>query len=161
MPWQTQKLNEMVQTAKSLVAKTFNIISSDLKTQIFIAQRDELEEEILDELKKLNYSVESISKIKNYYLPFVIGKFFKCTNEIWILHGKGENIDTIVHEFLHSIQKCEPNRKEIADYLTYKITGNLKYINSYDLIDWQEIEKSVSYQQIKERLITEGDCQDF
>ena len=161
MPWQTQKLNEMVSTAKSLVAKSFNYPVSDLKTQIYIAQKDELITEIISELKILNYSKESITKIKNHYLSFVVGKFFRFTNEIWLLHNKGENIDTIVHEFLHSIQKCKPNREGIVDYLTYKITGNLKYINFYDLSDWQEIEKSVSFQKIQKRLISDGDCQDF
>jgi hypothetical protein len=161
MPWQTQELQKLVLTAKNLVVKTFQLLISDLKTQVFIAQKDELQNAILAELKELKYSQKAISKIKTYFLPYVIGKFFKLTNEIWVLHGKGDNVDTIVHEFLHSIQKCETNREGIVDYLTYRMTGNQQYLDVYELVDWQELEKSVSLKKIKEKLISIGDCQDF
>lgn len=161
MPWTTKELEKIAKEAKSLVAKEFKILSSKLDNPIFIASKEELQQAILDELKQLHYSNHAIQKIQERFLPFVIGKYFKLTNEIWLLHGKEDNIYTIVHELLHSIQRCEPNREGIVDFLTYKITGSSQYIDHFELADWLEIEKTTSYAKIKMRLIGEGDCEDF
>ena len=116
MPWTTKELENLAGKAKSLVAKEFKISSSKLDIPIFIVSIEEMQQAILDELNQLHYSKEAIQKIQKLYLPFVIGKYLKLTSEIWLLQGKGDNIDTIVYELFHSIQSCEPNREGIVDF---------------------------------------------
>ncbi len=161
MTWTSRELEVMVDKAKRVVARELNISYSDLKCPVYLASREELDNAIIDELRQLHYLENDIQRIIRYYLPFVIGKYFQLSKQIWVLYGKGDNMDTIIHELLHSIQSCEPNREGIVNYLTYKISGNLEFINEYVLEDWQEIERISSYLAIKNRLITEGDCEDF
>lgn len=161
MPWTTTELETLAAKAKVLVIDEFKDFSSLKDCPVFIASAEEMQDAILEELVQLNYSKEAIKKIQDYYLKFVIGKYFKLTSEIWLLHGKGDNMITIVHELLHSIQQCEPNREGIVDFLTYKITTESQYIDNYELADWQEIEETHSYKKIKTRLVSKGDCEDF
>jgi hypothetical protein len=161
MPWKTNEFTKLVKEAKSLVASEFNIPITELDCPVYITGQEELQQAILDELELLHYSKNAIQKIKVHFLSHVIGKYFRLNDEIWVLQGKGNNIDTIVHELLHSIQRCEPNREGIVDFLTYMITGNSQYIDTFELEEWQEIEKMVTYHQIKMKLTSEGDCEDF
>lgn len=161
MTWTTREIELMVTDARKLVARELNISSSNLNCPVYIASREEFDYAVIDELQQLQYSTEDIAKITDYYLPFVIAKYFYTIQEIWLLHDKGESIETIIHELLHSIQKCQPNREGIVDYLTCRISGGKEYIDQYELKDWQEIERTSSYQAIKDRLISEGDCEDF
>jgi hypothetical protein len=83
------------------------------------------------------------------------------THEIWLVQGRGENFPTLLHEMLHSIQKCTPNRENIVDFLVYKLTGQRDSILPEILADWIEIEKSIGLKNVKQRLISEGDCEEF
>ena len=159
MPWISQEFDKLVQESKSLVKKEFPDITFDWP--VFIASKDEMDIAIIKELKDLNYSKRQIEDVVNYFLPYLIGKYFAQTNEIWVLQMKGENLDTIVHELLHSIQKCKPHRESIVNYLTFKITGEKNYINDNLRKDWEEIEKNTSYQRIKNKLLSEGDCEEI
>lgn len=161
MSWTTRELEKRVLEAKSSITKEFNILIPKIDCPIFITQSDELHQAILDELNQLNYSKDAIMKLEGFILPFVVGKYFKFKHQIWLLNGKESDIDIIIHELLHSIQLCEPNREGIVNYLTYKITRNLEYINPNLLSDWQEIEEMVSYNKIQEQLLHKGDCEDF
>lgn len=161
MPWTTKEIENLEVKAKSLVINEFKHLSLNLDRPVFIVSEEEMREAILAELEQLGYSKEYSKKIQAIYLPFVIGKYFRLTGEIWLLHGKGDNIITIVHELLHSIQRCELNREGIVDFLTNKITSESGYIDNYELTDWQEIEKAHSYNKIKSRLVSRGDCEDF
>lgn len=160
MVWKTPKLDRLMAKAKLLVAKKFNMSTSELNVPIFIADKEELYQALLYESQHLDYTKEEIRAIRQS-LHLVIGKYFRFKKEIWVLVGKGINVDTIIHEIIHSIQECRPNREGIVYYITYKITGNLKHINPFELKDWQEIEKTTSYSKIKQRLLTAGDCEDF
>lgn len=89
------------------------------------------------------------------------GIYLKDTHEIWLVQGRGENFTTLLHEMLHSIQKCESNRENIVDYLVYKLTGQKDSILPEILTEWIEIEKSNGFKSIKQRLLLEGDCEEF
>ena len=89
------------------------------------------------------------------------GIYLKDTHEIWLVQGRGENFPTLLHEMLHSIQKCIPNRENIVDFLVYKLIGQKDSILPEILTEWIEIEKSIGLKNVKQRLISEGDCEEF
>ena len=94
-------------------------------------------------------------------LAYIYGKYFAGTNEIWVVEKIGENIDVLIHEMIHSIQVCKPNREGIVDYLTFKFTKNESWINSKIIEDWRKIEKMVGLQAIKEKIVKNEDCEEF
>ena len=116
---------------------------------------------VLEELEVHNYSTQMIEHIKEVYLHDVIGKYFSQKNEIWLLDGKGVNIEVLTHELLHSIQRCKPNRENIVDYITYKLTGLTNQILDDILQEWNEIEKSIGFKVIVKQLLIEKDCEEF
>ena len=120
MPWLPENFIETISEAKERISNNFEVIPS---ASVFLCSFDEFSNAVLEELKDRNFSKEQIETIKRIYLNQIIGKYFYKTNEVWLLEGKGDNLETLVHELLHSIQKCEPNREKIVDYLTYKLTG--------------------------------------
>jgi hypothetical protein len=101
-----------------------------------------------------------VSKIESL-IPDLDGIYLKDTHEIWIVQGRGENFQTILHEMLHSIQKCFPNRENIVDFLVYKLTGLSDSILPEVLTEWIEIEKSIGLKNVKTLLLSEGDCEEF
>lgn len=158
MPWTSPELLKFSEKANFFINREFSV---EIRAQLFIVTKEEMTHDIIEELKLDGYNHNSISILEEIFIPKVIGKYFKRSHEIWIIQKKGENLDTVIHEYLHSIQKCSPNREGIVDYITYKITGNQVYIDPYDLKDWREIEKTYSYKEIKVRLLSEGDCEHF
>lgn len=158
MPWQPEPFNSVIQEAKVFIFDNFKINTT---ANIFICSFNELEKTILKELKDTNINEEKIEHIKKIYIKRVIGKYFSKTNEIWLLEGKGNNLEVLIHELLHSIQKCSPNRENIVDFLTYKITGLRTQIPNETLKEWLEIEKSYGFKKIKHQFLLEEDCEDF
>jgi hypothetical protein len=141
-----------------LIFKEFSLTTT---VKFFICTREELINETIEKLKEENYLKTEIEYAKNYLLPKINEKYFPKLYQIWLVDVEGINLDLIIHEALHSIQKCEENQEAIVDYITYKLTGNKLYINDYVLLDWQEIEKTFSWKKIKRRLVLEGNCEDF
>ena len=158
MPWQPEPFNSVIKEAKVLIFDHFKINTS---ANIFICSFSELEKAILKELKDTNITEEKIEHIKKIHIKRVIGKYFSKTNDIWLLEGKGNNIEVLMHELLHSIQKCSPNREKIVDYLTYKITGLRTQIPNEIFKEWREIEKNYGYKKIKTPFLLQKDCEDF
>ena len=158
LPWTTPNFEELVALAKKRLQKEFLL---EFKSAISLTNREEMTQMILEDLKEGGYSIEKIELLRKRFVPNIIGKYFKKGNEILILSEKGENQDIIIHEYLHEIQICESNREGIADYITYKLTGNRNYIDQYTLNNWQELEKVHGFKMIKERLLTAGDCEEF
>ena len=146
MPWTTDRLNLLIVQARKLLLKEFpdTIFSAD----VFICSQMEMINRTKEEIKK-------------YYPSFIIGKYFSKENIIWLVEGKGDNLPTLLHELLHSIQKCSPNRENIVDFLVHKMLDNVDSIDQKVLNEWNEIEKAVGFKAIKERLRSEGDCEDF
>lgn len=158
MPWTTSNFEKLVALAKKRLQKEFPI---EFKVTISLTNREEMTQEVLEELKEEGYSIERIELLRKRFIPNIVGKYFKKENEILILSEEGENEDTIIHEYLHEIQICEPNKEGIVDYITYKLTGNKNYIDQYTLDNWREIEKTNGFKKIKELLLTVGDCEEF
>ena len=158
MGWITPEFEELVEVAKKKIKKELSI---EPKAQIHLTDKEGLIKRFIEELEEKKIPEEEIQLFRKKYITRTIGKYFSKEDEILILSEEGEDLETIIHEFLHSIQKCRPNREGIVDYLTFKITGTKKYIEPYELENWLEIEKTNGYKKIKERLLTQGDCEEF
>ncbi|MFV2016352.1 MAG: hypothetical protein ACC656_13045 [Candidatus Heimdallarchaeota archaeon] len=161
MPWLNSDFKNMVSKAKLMISTELNIPLENLITPVFTTTLGEIAQAVLVVLQHKNYGEAQIDYIESQLLPNVVGKYFSLKREIWVLQDKGENIETIVHELLHSVQKCSPNREGIVDYITFKITGVSSFMSSYHLANWQEIERTDSFEAIKDRLSNKGDCEDF
>ena len=158
MPWRDDSIVDIVSKAYALIEKEFSITP---QVDVYLCSRDELILAVLEELQLSLKSSESIQYAKEYLLPSIIGKFFKLNQQIWLVDGYGNNIDTLLHEILHSIQECSGSREPITDFITFRLTGNRNYISDYDLENWLEIEHKNGWNQIKRSFRTPGDCEDF
>lgn len=154
MPWTNDELDQLILKARKLILKEFPDIFT---VQVYICTQLEMIQKIKKEIKRDEFKGE----IKKYLARFVIGKYFAGDNVIWLVEEKGENLPTLIHELLHSIQKCAPHRENIVNYLVYKILNDPQTIEPRMLKDWNEIEKNVGFKVIKEKLLSEGDCEDF
>ena len=158
MPWSNPNLEEIIKEAKKKINDL--ITEVEITAITLVANAIEMKKEILTEGKLLKLPEKEMED-RIFLSEFTVGKYFKLKNEIWLVEGKGENSTTIIHEYLHSIQKCEPNREKIVEYITYKITGEEKGLSNAFIKEWEEIEKKEGFQKIINRLVNEGDCEDF
>ena len=156
MRYPSDQLLESIDRAKQLIFEHFQI---DIKAEIFVCTIDEM----TNRLKQI-YAPKALNvfgKIEPL-ISYLDGKYFKEGQEIWLIEGRGENLPTIMHEILHSIQNCNADHREpIVHYLTFKLTGDKTGIYNSLIEDWREIERIHGLKQIKERLTSEGDCEDF
>jgi hypothetical protein len=156
MRYPSDQLLESIDKAKRLIFEHFQI---NIEADISVCTIDEM-------INRLNqiYSPKALpifEKIKPL-IHYLDGKYFREEQEIWLIEERGENLPTIMHEMLHSIQKCDADHREpIVHYLTFKLTGDKTGIYNTLIEDWREIERIYGLNQIKERLISEGDCEDF
>ena len=158
MPWINHELGDIIQEAKKKINETISGI--ELTAPILVANSTEMKKEILTEAKKLLLSKKDLED-RIFLSQYTVGKYFKLRHEIWLLEGKGENINTIIHEYIHSIQKCNPNRERIVEYITYKITGETNGLSTGFIQDWMEIEKTIGFEKIITTLLSGGDCEEF
>lgn len=152
----SDQLLESIDKAKQLIFEHFQI---NIKAEIFICTIDEMTNQL-----KLIYAPKAFTVFKKIkpLISYLDGKYFKEEQEIWLIEGRGENIPTIMHEMLHSIQKCNTDHREpIVHYLTFKLTGDKTGIYNTLIEDWKEIERINGFKQIKRRMTSEGDCEDF
>ncbi len=152
----SDQLLESIDKAKQLIFEHFQLT---IETEIYICTI----EEMTNRLNQI-YAPKAgtiFEKIKPL-IRYLDGKYFKEEQEIWLIEGRGENFPTIMHEMIHSIQKCNTiHREPIVHYLTFKLTGDKAGIYNTLIEDWKEIERINGFKRIKERLISEGDCEDF
>lgn len=158
MPWNNPELDLTVKKAKKLIKKYFP--KSPLTAPILVANKRELMNGIVLEGEELRLSKTQILERK-ILSKYVQGKYFKKSNTIWLLEGKGENLNTIIHELLHSIQNCDPNRENIVEYITYKLTGEENGLNQSFINEWTGIEQKIGMQKISQQLLKEKDCEVF
>lgn len=158
MPWITNRLEILIEKALELINPIYNIQSL---CPIFLCDQHEMILRVSEEISKLGLSDKKKELIREYVLRDVIGKYFKETHEIWLVEGRGDNLADLIHEILHSIQKCNPNREGIVEYLTFKLTNDTSAITEENLANWNEIEKQVRLKTIFERLTKDGNCEDF
>lgn len=157
MPWENPANQHIIKQARKLIKKEFNL---NISAQILVCSRSELKKKCLVELQEQNIDEKLIEKEKRR-LNFIFGKYFKENHEIWLVESDGEVLDIVLHESLHSIQECHTAREGIIDYITFKLTNDPFWIDAYTLKNWLEIEKSVGYKNIKRKLISKENCEDF
>lgn len=145
MPWTTDRLESLISEARTLLLREF---PDNFSASIYICSQAEMIDKTKEEMR------ETLAR-------FVIGKYFAKENMIWLVEGNGVNLPTLIHELLHSIQKCSPHREQIVEYIVYKLLEHSCSIDQALLRDWEEIETSVGFDKIKERLLSEGDCEDY
>jgi hypothetical protein len=183
MPWFSTNYSQIIKEARDIIGDNFNIRPT---AKVIICTEQEIYDATLNELISRNIPQKQIDFLKIFSLKLMIGKHFAATNEIWLVDGKGINLSTLVHEMIHSIQKCNPNRENIVDYVTYRIlngnipngnipngnipngnipngnipNGNIS-IESGVLLEWYEIESQNTFSAIKKQVLQEKDCEDF
>lgn len=162
MPWLTDAFQERVRQHEQLIEREFE---TSITARSFLCSREEMRDRFCTEVElrgiEENWDEITIRIWKERIAIHVDGKFFSETNEIWVVDGQPEMEGTILHELLHSVQVCEPHREGIVAYLTYKLLGNLNLINPLLRQDWEEIERQNGLDRIKNRLLQQGDCEDF
>jgi len=154
MPWTNDNLDTLITKARQLLLKEFPDVFT---AQVYICTQSEM----IDRIKKEITREEFKGEVKRYLARFVIGKYFAPGHVIWLVEGKGETLPTLLHELLHSIQRCGPHRENIVNYVVYKILNRPDLIDHRIREEWEEIEKSVGFKEIKKRFRSEGDCEDF
>ena len=148
---------KLVTEAKQLITQEFKV---QMNANVELCTQNELVRKILEDAQKRNLSVAEIQSISLLF-PFLYGKYFKHSNTAWVIRGKGDNLSVIVHELLHSIQICNPRRENIVDYITFRLTNEAKFIDPLVKREWEEIEKIYGWERIKQRILIEGDCENF
>ena len=157
MPWTNDSLAEFVVEGKRLIHQEFGI---NPDVTVLLCTLKELNVRISSELSTRVHP-ERLKKLQQFIIPLILGKYFKNTNEIWLIEGEGDKKSILIHELLHSIQICNSHRENIVDYLTYKITDDPTIITPSIVKDWNEIEKMHGIKAIKKRLLQPGDCEEF
>ena len=158
MPWLSNDFSLIVSRAKKLIEKEFGVKT---KTKPYLCNKEEIIVQTKKELSKFDLSKENYIKLVESVLPSLMGKFFKDMDEIWIIEEETNNFPLIVHELLHSIQICSPQREGIVDYITYKLTGSRTCIDPYIKEDWKELERIHGFFLIKKQLLRKGNCEDL
>ena len=154
MPWQNQVSIELTRKSREQIKKFYGL---EIESKVYVVTSKEMTEKDLEEQQKKGRSEKELESIK-IELKYILGKYFEQTDEIWLVDNEGLVEEVIIHEMIHTKQKCAPNRESMADYLTYKITGNKEYIKESVLKDWEEIEKNYELKRIIERIQKVGDC---
>ena len=158
MPWHSKDILLITEKGRNLIHAGFGIRPN---SNIFVCTEQEIYQATLNELISNQYPEYKIEFLKKYYLPDIIGKYFAQTNEIWLVDGKGTNLPSVIHELIHSIQKCFPHREDIVEYLTYKILNGDSPIERSILTEWDEIESEHGLSIIKKQILLDSDCEDF
>lgn len=157
MPWSTAELLTLKEELEKFIEREFGVRPT---CPVLLCTSEEMVERIRREPFFLHLPVDE-QKILKIVLPHIFGKYFRKEHEIWIVDGKGDNKAVIFHELLHSIQQCEPNRESIVDYLTWYFFKDTTMIDPYTLEDWREIERTVNFSQIRQRVLTKGNCEEL
>lgn len=158
MPWKNPVIDSMIEDAKILVSTLYPVMS--LTAEVFVTTRAELLVEAIKEKQSEGGTEKELVDI-NLWIDYTDGKYFKYKHEIWLIQDDGEKLGTIIHEFLHSIQKCHTNRERIVEYLTYKLTNDPKELVRARLREWQEIERTVGINGIRDQLLRDENCEEF
>ena len=156
MPWENPAIQPIIQQLHNLIKREFNL---EVSAPFLICSINELKQACLLELEERNLQERLLVK-ERQRLDFIYGKYFKESHEIWLVEDKGDVLDVMLHEALHSIQVCHIDREDIVDYITFKLTNDRLWIDDYTLENWLEIEESNGFSGIKKRFLTEGDCED-
>nr|MDO8116854.1 hypothetical protein [Candidatus Sigynarchaeota archaeon] len=158
MPWSNDKFNSRIEQGRKKIKSFLNVQPG---APVFLCTLDELITRVRNELLSGGTSMEQVLFLEHNIFPFLLGKYFKKTREIWLVEGQDGLDSTLVHELLHSVQTCSPKRENICDYLTYRITNDPTVMARRLLSEWTEIERTCGLAAIKARFLGEGNCEDF
>ena len=162
MPWKSKSFQPIVEKARKFIYQEFSQLIQDIpKSEVLFCTIDELISAIVNQWIKEKKSLEFIEGHKTLLLPYAVGKYFAYSDQIWLVKGQEDYWDTLLHELLHSIQKCMPNREPITAYLTYILTKNTEIIKEQHIQDWDELKRLHGIDGIKKRFLNTGDCEDF
>ncbi len=158
MPWSNSKLEARIDHNRKRIKEFMGILP---EARVLLCTRDEMCERVKGELLVGGRPVEKVAFLEKHIFPLLLGKYFKDSGEIWILEGKRDADTIVVHELLHSIQKCNPKRENICDYLVYRITNDPTIMESNLRLEWAEIEHVHGLDKIKSRFLSDGNCEAF
>lgn len=157
MPWSNSGFQALTRPVQETIYREFGILPT---ATILLCTKAELVENL-----EQDPAIRAFPRryLENVVFRSIVGKYFAATNEIWVVEGasRGENPAVVTHEVLHSIQRCSPHREAIVDYLSYRLTGDARFISSPARSEWEGLEKIHGLPAIKQRLLTTGDCEDF
>ena len=151
----------MCRDAQEIIIKEFGVGSN---AEVFFCTINEFKQRFATEEMDTKFSPDIRELILKRVVPILEGKVWKNTNEIWLINGKGDNLGTLIHEYIHSIHVCRPHREPIVEYLSMIICEdhNISYnINRNLYSEWEMIEKDVGFETIKKQILKKGDCEDF
>jgi len=163
--WCTDKLLKLLEESKNLVENFLRIKVPEIK--VYIATERYFTEILTDIYVKKGYVREKAQKIAAKQVKFMYGLYMREKRTIFLKEDVGENLQTIIHELLHAVQKCNksPIRKEkIVIFLTYLILKDRfehDYMTSKIIEEWQEEIRNKNIEIVKHRLLREGDCNDI
>ena len=155
--WLNPILDPLILRTKIIIQQNFK---KTITAKIYVCTLEELAEAVIDEMsngKRPQWEQDYIKLV----IPHLEGQYLQGKNEIWLVEGKGEIKHVILHEMIHSIQICQPNRENINDYICYRLLKDDGFIDQSIIIEWKEIEKTVGFKKILNRIITQGDCEEF
>jgi hypothetical protein len=158
MPWSNDKFNSRIEQCRKRIEAFLGILPD---TIVFLCTSDEMSARFKTELLAGGTSTKKVTFLEKHIFSLLSGKYFKNTNEIWLVERRSDINSILVHELLHSVQKCDPKRENICDYLTYRITNDPTLMEGKVLSEWAEIERAHGLDQIKSRFLAEGNCEDF
>ncbi|HME50905.1 MAG TPA: hypothetical protein VKM55_01685 [Candidatus Lokiarchaeia archaeon] len=158
MPWSNDKFQSKIEHYRANIEAFLGIMPDAL---VFLCTRDEMTARVKTELLQRGTSADKLAFLEMHVFSLLLGKYFASKNEIWLIEGKGDIDAILVHELLHSVQKCNPKRENICDYLTYRITNDPTIMEEKLRSEWAEIERVHGLDQIKSRFLADGNCEDF
>ena len=157
MTWYDPNLQPIIDQAKKMIEEYF---SCQVTSKVFLCTLEELQNQMIDEFKDILKTALD-KEVFQFTINNIEGRFIKNRNEIWLVSQRGENLDTQLNEYIHSIQQCTNHREDIVKFLTYKLTAKENVIETELLDEWLEIENQEGLKKIKDQLLQSGDCEDF
>lgn len=152
-----KKFLELVTRAKQAITQEFKI---ETTANVELCLENEVISLIVKDAQNRNLSESEIESIK-LKIPFLHGIYIKHSNTAYVILGRGDNLPIIIHELLHSVQLCNPHRHNILDYISFKLTKDARFIDPLLIREWEEIERTHTWENIKQRIFMTGDCEDF
>ena len=137
MPWSNDTFRSRIEQARAKIDAYLGISPDAL---VFLCTRDEMTARLKAELLQRGTMTDKVAFLETHVFPLLLGKYFANTNEIWLIEGKGDIDAILIHELLHSVQKCDPKRENICDYLTYRITNDPTVMEGKLRTEWAEID---------------------
>lgn len=157
MTWYDPNLQPIIDQAKKMIEEYF---LCHVTSNVFLCTLEELQNQMIDEFRATLITPLD-REVFQYTIENIEGRFFKNRNQIWLVSQRGDNLVTLLHEYIHSIQQCTNHRENIVKFLTYKLTAKENVIEKELLDEWLEIEKQEGLERIMNQILQPGDCEDF